>query len=597
MTVPLFVSIFVACAYACGGSLPEASHSGLADESICGSRDAYEGGSFFEHEGGRLWYRLDGPASAPVIAVIHGGPGYNTYTFDATGGALLREHFRVLSFDQRGCGRSYQVDEGATFGMRPTIDDLEALRRHLGIECMHLLAHSFGGVVAAAYAATYPESVERIVFIETAPNIASALQHQLDSAAELSEELFPEHTDALRALAVSEEPLFQRIGAAYGTVGREPLQRTLHWASADNQSRADALDAESELLSCTQGGAVLTYLEEGFLGVDGPEAPPVLHPAVLFGGRASHVIGSAALEAASREWNAPLIWFEESGHFIYAEEPERFASEVRAFLTSALPAGVSAGVDSELASGVPRVIQLEEIRIPCPESSMPETRPVTPAQNAAMPEAIGAWTVRCEPGWEPDIWTAFIYDGRYITLRYRPTSRSLHDAADSYLPSPDETYRIESRWEGLMLSARLPGGRWVEVARFVDGVFVRTEREHTFEYDHDAPVPDALFAPHSVHDYEAEAHALRSAALARGLMPAVTRRCSSRADVITDGERDVGSVEFTIARDGCVSSVEVTHTHGALAGCVRDALRSTCLADYVYPESASYRYPLVVSPP
>lgn len=596
MTVPLIVSIFVACAYACGGSLPEAAHSGLADESICGSRDAYEGGSFFEHEGSRLWYRLDGPASAPVIAVIHGGPGYNTYTFDATGGALLRDDFRVLSFDQRGCGRSYQVEEGATFGMRPTIDDLEALRLHLGIESMHLLAHSFGGVVAAAYAATYPESVERIVFIETAPNIASALQHQLDSAAELSEELFPEHTDALRALAVSEEPLFQRIGAAYGTVGREPLQRALHWASVDNQSRADALDAESELLSCTQGGAVLTYLEEGFLGVDGPEAPPVSHPAVLFGGRASHVIGSAALEAASRSWNAPLIWFEESGHFIYAEEPERFAAEVRAFLTSALPAGVRAGVDSELASEVPRVIQLEEIRIPCPESSTPETRPVTPAQNAAMPEAIGAWSTRCDPEGAPDIWTAFVYDGRHITLRYN-AARWGRYGPDRYLPSADDTYRIQTRWEGPMLWARLPGGRWVEVAFFVDGRFWRTEREHTFEYGHDAPMPDTLFANHPAHDYVAEAHALRSLALARGVMPAVTQRCSSHAEVITDGKQDVGSAEFTVARDGCVSAAEVTHSHGALAGCVREALRSTCLADYVYPEAASYRYPLVVSPP
>lgn len=321
--------------------MPETEHPATTGEPTCGSPRAYEGGSFFEHAGARLWYRLEGPTSAPVIAVIHGGPGYNTFTFDATAGALLQQHYRVLSFDQRGCGRSYLVDEGAAYGTRPTIDDLEALRRHIGIESMHLLAHSFGGVVAAAYAAAYPESVERIVFVETAPNIATALQHQLDSAAELSEELFPEHTDALRALAVSEEPLFQRIGAAYGAVGREPLQRALHWASVDNQSRVDSLDAESGLLSCTQGGAVLAYLEEGVLGVDGPEPPQVSHPAVLFGGRASHVIGPAALEAASRDWNAPLIWFEESGHFVYAEESERFADEVHAFLTSALPARVS----------------------------------------------------------------------------------------------------------------------------------------------------------------------------------------------------------------------------------------------------------------
>ena len=80
-------------------------------EFTCGAAEAYDGGSFLDNDGVRLWYRLEGPQTAPVVAVVHGGPGYNTFTFERTAGRLLAEHFRVLYFDQRGCGRSHAVDD------------------------------------------------------------------------------------------------------------------------------------------------------------------------------------------------------------------------------------------------------------------------------------------------------------------------------------------------------------------------------------------------------------------------------------------------------------------------------------------------------
>lgn len=213
-----------------------------------------------------------------------------------------------------------------------------------------------------------------------------------------------------------------------------------------------------------------------------------------------------------------------------------------------------------------------------------------------MPDAVGVWAARCEDRrLTPEIWSAFIYDGQHVTVRYEPGGWS-GEYPPRYLRVEDATFRLESRWDSNVLWARLPGGGWVEVARFVDGRFVRDERELVFEYGHQGWVPDSLFAERVPLDYETEAHALRSEERWRGVMPAVTEQCSSRAEVVPEGEQHVGSVEFTIGRDGCVALAEVTHSHSELAACILEALQSTCLADYAYPSSTSYRYPLVVSP-
>jgi hypothetical protein len=118
----------------------------------------------------------------------------------------------------------------------------------------------------------------------------------------------------------------------------------------------------------------------------------------------------------------------------------------------------------------PRVIQLEEIALPCPEPSTEEPHHVTPAVDAVMPEAVGVWMARCQPGHQAFIRQEFTYDGRYVTIVYAPINTFITDPR-IYLPSADNTYRLESRWEGQTLWVRLPPGNWEEFAHFNEGRF------------------------------------------------------------------------------------------------------------------------------
>jgi proline iminopeptidase len=116
---------------------------------------------------GNLVYReaCGNPAGKPAL-VIHGGPGsgctagHRQY-FDP-------ERYRVLLFDQRGCGRSrpHASDPGTSLRHNTTghlLADMELLRGHLGVERCLLSGASWGSTLLLAYAERHPERVSEIV--------------------------------------------------------------------------------------------------------------------------------------------------------------------------------------------------------------------------------------------------------------------------------------------------------------------------------------------------------------------------------------------------------------------------------------------------
>lgn len=96
------------------------------------------------------------PAGIPVL-FIHGGPGGGC---NASHRRFFNpEKYRILLFDQRGCGRSTPhacLEQNTTAHL---IDDMEQIRTHLGIEQWLLFGGSWGSTLALAYAETFPEAV------------------------------------------------------------------------------------------------------------------------------------------------------------------------------------------------------------------------------------------------------------------------------------------------------------------------------------------------------------------------------------------------------------------------------------------------------
>src|SRR5438477_1402739 len=102
----------------------------------------------------------------PVAFIIHGGPG-NDHSDLKASLSPLSETMQLVFFDHRGQGRSARHD-AARYVLDENVEDMEALRRHLGLGPIVSIGTSYGGMVAMAHAARYPASVSHLVLVVTA---------------------------------------------------------------------------------------------------------------------------------------------------------------------------------------------------------------------------------------------------------------------------------------------------------------------------------------------------------------------------------------------------------------------------------------------
>jgi len=108
-----------------------------------------------------VYFEESGNPSGKPVVFLHGGPGGGTSPkqrrfFDPA-------RYRIVLFDQRGCGRSRphaSLEDNTTWHL---VADIEALRSHLGVERWQVFGGSWGSSLALAYAETHPERVSELV--------------------------------------------------------------------------------------------------------------------------------------------------------------------------------------------------------------------------------------------------------------------------------------------------------------------------------------------------------------------------------------------------------------------------------------------------
>ena len=112
-------------------------------------------------EGHRMYYEEHGSPSGKPVVVLHGGPGGGIQRSQLKSFDLKK--WRVIMFDQRGCGRSTprnSLEANTTWHL---VEDIERLRAHLGIEKWTVFGGSWGSTLALAYAETHPKSVTGLI--------------------------------------------------------------------------------------------------------------------------------------------------------------------------------------------------------------------------------------------------------------------------------------------------------------------------------------------------------------------------------------------------------------------------------------------------
>ncbi len=135
--------------------------------------------------GYRTWYRVVGEAEDPgklPVLCLHGGPGATWHHMEPY--EALAEGRRVVFYDQLGCGNS-SIEEPHDQTMWTTelyVEEVGAIRDALGLDEVHVLGHSWGGMLGMAYAITQPAGLASLI-VESSPNEHPVLAHGAREAA------------------------------------------------------------------------------------------------------------------------------------------------------------------------------------------------------------------------------------------------------------------------------------------------------------------------------------------------------------------------------------------------------------------------------
>ena len=120
---------------------------------------------------GKTWYRIVGKGAKPPLLLLHGGPGSTHNYFEVLDELADRDGRPVVMYDQIGCGNSYIEGHPEYFTAETWIEELKTLRQSLGLEKVHILGQSWGGMMALLYALDHsPEGVCSYILSSTLPS-------------------------------------------------------------------------------------------------------------------------------------------------------------------------------------------------------------------------------------------------------------------------------------------------------------------------------------------------------------------------------------------------------------------------------------------
>ncbi|HEX8670426.1 MAG TPA: alpha/beta hydrolase [Longimicrobium sp.] len=295
---------------------------------------AQAGASTGEHtaviNGARLWYRVAGSGSVPVV-FVPGGPGRNSYDFAAVQGPRLERRLKMVYFDPRGTGRSERPASG-DYAIATMVEDIEGLRRELGAPRIALIGHSFGALMALEYAAKYPQRVSRIVYADglwdTRLQCRARRDRLIASFPALRERILSDTLDEQGKRRSDCELEFRVLNGK----DREAFNDAGVFRDSVSKARLEGLDRASALSNTGEMSRAL--FRAGLLEYRFTRLDRLTMPVQVIVGRYDAVGGMEPQRILARRLpNARFVEFPESGHFTYLDEPDRFAHEVTNFLT------------------------------------------------------------------------------------------------------------------------------------------------------------------------------------------------------------------------------------------------------------------------
>ena len=295
---------------------------------------------FVPFRGHRTWYEVHGDldAGTPPLVALHGGPGApHDYLGDLA--LLADDGIPVVFYDQLGCGASDRPDDDALWIFDTFVDELVALRRHLGLDRLHLLGHSWGGWLAleSVLRPEFQQGLVSLILASTCPSMPKFgimtralkallpidVQETLDrheaAGTTASEDYQAASWAYFSRFVIRRDPLPDHVARSFGALNERiyQLMQGPEWNVTGNIRHWDVTDRLDEIRV----------------------------PTLVTSGRYDEMTPALVAPMVEGIPGADWVMFEHSAHVAMAEEPERYRQVAGDFIrrTTAAARGATAG--------------------------------------------------------------------------------------------------------------------------------------------------------------------------------------------------------------------------------------------------------------
>jgi proline iminopeptidase len=304
---------------------------GLAGISLaaCSERDSgtaiTEESGYADVPGGKVWWMRAGSGSKTPLLLLHGGPGAG-HNYLLSMKALANER-PVIFYDQLGCGRSDSPDDDALYTVTRAVEEVDAVRKALGLDRIVLFGNSWGAMLAIEYFATRGgPGVEKLVLsgaYASTPQVLVGLKRLLDGLPDGG----GARIEALESAGQQQSSEYQSLVQAFY---ERHLCRALPWppdvlTTIENISKSPAYRAMWGPNEFTIVGNLKDWERRANLGA-------IRVPTLLTTGQYDEVTLDCHQTILEGVPGSQLLVFEGCSHLTMAEKPAEYSRAVRAFI-------------------------------------------------------------------------------------------------------------------------------------------------------------------------------------------------------------------------------------------------------------------------
>jgi proline iminopeptidase len=271
----------------------------------------------------------------PPLIVLHGGPGGSHDYFLPYLLPLARSN-RLIFMDERGSGRSGKLEDPSGYTVENMVEDVEALRKALGLRSINVLGHSFGGVIAQAYALKYQNNLSHLILANTFDST-----RELNAAwARMKSKIDPKHLQRIEQL--EREGLFGKGKPwEHGRYTAEYAELAWGWGyypylyekPDPNYNPLELLDLEWNVYREMSGSGGEFIIDGNLVSVEYAEKLRTVHvPTLIIGGEHDAITSSMVEQMHRSIPGSQLVVLHKSKHMTFVDQNALFIDTVDEFI-------------------------------------------------------------------------------------------------------------------------------------------------------------------------------------------------------------------------------------------------------------------------